>query len=59
MAATDIKHIYKIWVVDLGAFLKKCFKILLQGNDLVAQVGISGTKLKEKWFFSFYSMIIY
>jgi len=30
--------------MDLGAFLKKCFKLLLQGGDPVARVGTYGTE---------------
>lgn len=65
MAATDIKHIHIkcelliSLLMVLGILLEKCFKLLLQGKDPVAQMRTGGSEQKEKRFFSFYPIIIY
>lgn len=54
MAATDIKHIYIKYellislLMVLGTVLQKCFKLLLQGKNPVAQMRTGGTEQKEE-----------
>lgn len=54
MAATDIKHIYITYellislLMVLGTLLQKCFKLLLQGKNPVAQMSTGGTEQKEE-----------